>query len=179
MLELRPIRSTDAVILFAEEYYSPVETFEKETLAKTLLIRTKQGGKAYKWIGGKLLVADSQNKEVPFEVISKHRIQIAGENMDDYDTYELCDKEIELLTNQTLLNLKNPPLFDGKYRCKLPVQQSTYEHLYFLPKEMTIRDVLNHFSLCGFRIPEESAIVVKDYFAQSVIDHSKTLGELS
>jgi hypothetical protein len=54
------------------------------------------------------------------------------------------------------MNLKNTGIFGEKYANIIPVQDSTFEKIYFIPSEMSLNDVLKQINICGLRLSEES-----------------------
>jgi hypothetical protein len=55
-----------------------------------------------------------------------------------------------------LYKLKNIGIFGSSYLNDVPVQDSTFEKVYYLPCEMTLSDVLKQVNLCGYKLNEES-----------------------
>jgi hypothetical protein len=71
--------------------------------------------------------------------------------------YRKITKETtELLTNQTLIKLRNAGIFGSNYLNKVPVQDSTFEQVYYLPCEISLNDALKQINFCGFRLNDQA-----------------------
>lgn len=131
VLKTRPIKS-DANVLTINDMY-----LEKST-ASEMKSSSDQS---------RFVVLNKDNR------VMGNGVEVSDDSACEYKVYKNVTKEsTELLTNQTLIKMKNVGIFGSNYLNKVPVQDSTYEHVYYLPCEISLSDALKQINLCGFRL---------------------------
>lgn len=58
-----------------------------------------------------------------------------------------------MLTNELLLNMERPILLDSKYiNSYSPKNNLTRQHIYFVPSELKVGDLVKHINLGGIKL---------------------------
>ena len=71
---------------------------------------------------------------------------------EEFSVYQENPYDQQLLTNLTLIHMNNPWILPQQYRAQLPLQTSTFEKVYFVPREMKLTDLLKQINIGGFKI---------------------------
>ena len=58
----------------------------------------------------------------------------------------------KLLVNSTLQRVTKPAIFDKTYQSIQPAAVSMFDHFYYLPREMSVQDLLKQINISGFRV---------------------------
>lgn len=136
-LKTRPIKCTDDILVIGDFY------LEKAPVNDWSSITDKSG----------YVVLNKDNEIVP----QNQTIELSDKPECEFKLYKnVTQQTSELLTNQTLIKLKNLGIFGPSYMNKVPVQDSTSENIYYLPCEMSLNDILRQVNLCGLRLNEDA-----------------------
>jgi hypothetical protein len=76
--------------------------------------------------------------------------------------------------------LKNVGIFGANYLNSLPLQNSTFEKIYYLPVEMSLEDIAKQINICGYKLSNEAVKNIKVHNSKdhSLIESSLKLSEI-
>ena len=184
MLSARPIRSSQHVIIHNNRYYSPLLSLTQNTTKKDGIIvknDAKQvvyvvkNGKATVTESGKQVSCKWQDNTLVINEGGEDSLELPHQQ---YSLYENNPLEKSLLTNSTLLSLKNPWILEDKYRSVLPLKNSTPERCYLVPSEMKLTELLKYIQICGFTIHKDdiSKVTLVNQLTGNTLPQDLTVG---
>lgn len=79
---------------------------------------------------------------------------VSGLTEPKFEFYAVDDQaELELLTNELLMNMERPSVLDSNYVRKESVKNTlTHQHVYEVPVEMKVDDLIKEVNLAGLRL---------------------------